>query len=94
MPFRKGQPRPANAGRRPGSANKVTRDFRESLARLLNASNLDEMFADVPSEKRLELLGKLAEYVMPKLERTELTGADGKELKASVTIVYPKDGGE
>ena len=86
MPFQKGQPRPRNAGRRKGSANRVTRDFREALTRLLNASDLDEMFADVPAERRLEVLGKLAEYVFPKLGRTELTGADGAKLSVSVQI--------
>lgn len=34
MPFPKGQPRPANAGRRKGTPNKATRAVREFLAEL------------------------------------------------------------
>ena len=35
--FQKGEPRPANAGRRPGSQNKVTRDFKAAVAAVFNA---------------------------------------------------------
>lgn len=94
MPFQKGQPRPAKAGRRPGSANKTTVELREAFKRLLDhaSPNFVAWLDEIPDpEKRFEICSKFSEYLLPKLGRTELTGADGKELKASVTIVYPKD---
>lgn len=35
MPFEKGQPRPANAGRRKGTLNVATLEFKDTLARIL-----------------------------------------------------------
>jgi hypothetical protein len=36
MPFKKGEPRLPNAGRKKGDVNKVTKAFNEALARLLD----------------------------------------------------------
>ena len=68
-------------GRQKGTPNKATADFKAALTRLLNASNLDELFEAVPPERRLETLGKLAEYVFPKQSRTEVTGKGGGPLE-------------
>jgi hypothetical protein len=72
-------------GRAPGQPNKVTKEFRETVAALLsdNAVNvavwLDKVAngaGDVKPDpaKALDLIAKLAEYGAPKLNRTELSG--------------------
>lgn len=63
------------AGRPPGP-NKVSREFRDTVRRLLedNADNvsvwLEQVAANDPN-KALDTLAKLAEYATPKLARTE-----------------------
>lgn len=69
-------------GRPKGVPNKVTREFRETVRKLLedNADNvaiwLKEVAADDPA-KALDMLAKLAEFAAPKLGRIEHTGAGG-----------------
>lgn len=77
-------------GRKQGSPNKVTTEFRAVITSLLeaNAENYSVWLAEVSKEdpaKALELVAKLAEYAAPKLARTELTGRDGGaiEVRAS-----------
>lgn len=79
-------------GRRPGSPNKATKEFRDTVTRLLsdNASNVALWLEQVASgngdpdkadpAKALDLLAKLAEYAAPKLARTEVTGENGGPL--------------
>lgn len=64
-------------GRKAGVPNKVTTDFKAAVVKLLNTSNIEKLFKDVPPERRLDVLAKLAEYAFPKLGRTEVTGKDG-----------------
>lgn len=77
-------------GRKPGSPNRVTTEFRETVQRLLdeNRDNLTKWLsqvaegdaaADLKADpgKALDLMAKLAEFAAPKLQRTELTGAGG-----------------
>jgi hypothetical protein len=84
-------------GRPKGAANKSTTIVRDAIAKLLerNAGNMDtwlqlvaygdESLGVKPApDKALDLLQKLAEYHIPKLARTELTGADGGDVKVSV----------
>ncbi len=72
-------------GRPAGIHNKVTTEFKEALNNLLECCSpkilhwLELVAAEDPS-KALDHLGKLAEYVHPKLARTELTAAGGKDL--------------
>lgn len=79
-------------GRQPGSPNKATKEFRDTVTRLLsdNAENVATWLADVATggkdptkadpAKALDLLAKLAEFAAPKLGRTELTGKDGAPI--------------
>ena len=77
-------------GRPPGSVNKATKTFRETVSRLLedNAENVSKWLLEVaegnpdkdirPDPKgALTLLAQMAEYATPKLNRTEVTGEDG-----------------
>ena len=74
-------------GRPPGSVNKATKTFRETVSRLLedNAENVGKWLQDVaegditrdvkPDPKgALDLMAKLAEFAAPKLARTEVVG--------------------
>lgn len=76
--------RPPNAGkgRVKGVPNKLTREFRETIQKLLdeNRDNVSIWLSRVADEdpgKALELLARLAEYAAPKLARTEITGGGG-----------------
>lgn len=80
---RKGSPK--TGGRQPGTPNKITKEFRETVKNLLedNADNVGIWLTQVangtddtkPDPKgALDLLSKLAEFASPKLARTELTG--------------------
>ena len=77
-------------GRPPGSVNKATKTFRDTVTRLLedNAENVSKWLTEVAEgseEKELKadpkaaltLLAQMAEYATPKLNRTEVTGEDG-----------------
>jgi len=79
-------------GRVAGVPNKSTKEFRDTVAKLLsdNADNVAMWLARVAEgdgdvkpdpAKALDLLAKLAEYAAPKLNRTELTGKDGGEIQ-------------
>lgn len=79
-------------GRQPGSLNRATREFRDTVTKLLtdNADNVALWLADVANgkgdvkpdpAKALDLLAKLAEFAAPKLGRTELTGKDGGPIE-------------
>jgi hypothetical protein len=72
----------AGPGRPKGLPNRSTQIVREAIANLLerNAGNMDRWLNEVAQDdpyKALDLMNKLSEYHIPKLARTELTGADG-----------------
>lgn len=93
-------------GRQPGSLNKATIEFRQTIQALLdeNRSNVGKWLAMVAEgdpvneikpdpAKALDLLSKLAEFAAPKLGRTEHVGADGGPVlfaKVVREIVDPK----
>lgn len=67
---------PKWGGRNKGSENKVTKDIREAF-KLLVERNLDKMeedIAKVKPEQRLTFIINLAEYILPKLQRTIIVG--------------------
>lgn len=77
-------------GRPKGAVNKSTSIVKEAIARLLerNVDNMDLWLEQVAKDdpyKALDLMNKLCEYHVPKLARTELTGADGGAVEHSVT---------
>ena len=78
-------------GRPKGIPNKTTRDVREAIALLAESTVgqvegwLKAVAAEDPA-KALDLWLKLVEYHVPKLARTEMTGANGGPVITS----YPK----
>lgn len=73
-------------GRQPGSVNKVTADVRAAFAELLqaNAAKLNGWLTRVGRDdpgRALDIVAKLAEYHIPKLTRTELSGPSGGPIR-------------
>ena len=94
-------------GRVAGTPNKATTEFRMTVQALLddNRENVGRWLTLVAEgdgtdkgapdpAKALDLLAKLAEYAAPKLNRTEVTGADGGpvETVTRVELVPMPDG--
>jgi hypothetical protein len=83
-------------GRPKGAPNRVTMEIREAYQRLVegNLENmttwLTQVAADDP-EKAFDLMIKLSEYVIPKLARQEVTGADGEDLFKNVKFEFGPD---
>lgn len=74
--FEKGLPRPIGAGRKAGTPNKVTSEFKDTISELVSGNKdklqiwLDDVAKDDPA-KAFDLLIKMMEFVIPKLSRTE-----------------------
>jgi hypothetical protein len=96
--FKKGEKRPYQ-GRPKGTPNKVTKEFRETVQRLLddNAENVGRWLTLVAEgdgtdkgapdpAKALDLLAKLAEFAAPKLNRTEHTGEGGGPVETVTRV--------
>ena len=80
-------------GRPKGKPNNVTRDVREAYQNLveMNLENMSHWLAAVASdnpEKAMTLMLSLSEYVIPKLARQEITGADGTDLFKDVAFSF------
>ena len=72
-------------GRKKGTPNKATQETREAFKNLLemNTPNMIgwmERVAEKDPARALSLCSELAEYVVPKLNRTEITAKDGKDF--------------
>jgi len=75
----------AKMGRPKGSTNVKNNRFKANLNHLLEKSSDDMLrwlneIADTDPKGALDSVTKLAEYVYPKIQRTEHTGKDGEQL--------------
>lgn len=83
---------PKTGGRKKGVQNKTTADFKESLNKLLQLSApkmiqwMDRVAAKDPG-KALEQIGKLAEYVHPKLSRAQIGNDPENPLPPTIVAV-------
>ena len=74
--YEKGIPRPLKAGRKAGTPNKATSEFKDTISELVSGNQeklqiwLDKVAKDDPA-KAFDLLIKMMEFVIPKLSRTE-----------------------
>ena len=92
MPFEPGQS--GNPSGRPkGAAGKSTAKIKEAYHKLLE-SNLDNMsqwlaeVADDNPRQAVELILKLSEYIVPKLAKQEVVGADGEDLFKNIKFEF------
>ena len=96
MPFKGGDENINRAGRPKGKPNKTTKHIREAYQKLTE-DNLDNMTlwlqqiaADDPA-KAMDTMISLSEYILPKLARTEMTGADGDDLFKNIKFEFGPD---
>jgi hypothetical protein len=88
--FKKGEKRPG-AGRPKGLPNKTTVLAREAISRFVDGNAdrlqgwLDEIAADQGPAAAFKCFSDLLEYHVPKLARTEVTGADGGPQELKIT---------
>ncbi len=80
-------------GRTKGQTNKTTAEIRDAYQKLVedNLTNMTEWLkqvADQNPERAMDLMLKLSEYMIPKLARQEVTGADGKDLFKNITFEF------
>lgn len=89
--------REKTGGRTKGTPNKVNREFRETVRKLLdeNADNVGTWITQVAKghgenkadpAKALDLLAKLAEFAAPKLGRVEHVGNEGGPVQTVTRI--------
>ena len=82
--------REKTGGRKAGTPNKTTAEIREAFNELISLnlpklSNwLDRVAADDP-EKALDIIIKFSDFIIPKLQRTEIKGHLGIEQIKSFT---------
>lgn len=90
--FKPGQSGNPN-GRPKGSPNKVADEIKLAFAQLLQ-NNVDQLglwitqVAERDPAKALEIYTKISERFVPQLARTEITGAEGRDLFQNVTFNF------
>ena len=80
-------------GRQKGTGNKDVAPIREKFQQLLDNYSIEEMTKDLKQlepNDRLKIITGLAEFVVPKLQRTDLTG----ELEVAQSQVFRINGKE
>jgi hypothetical protein len=86
-----------NPGKPKGAVAKVTADVRETIKAALGGVTSDKLSQKLNSlegKDYIDAVTKLAEYVIPKLARTQLAADDAGDGRVSVTLNLggpPKD---
>ena len=86
MGFKKGETRPEGAGRKPGSANLVTRQMREML-RSAAEGNMDRFLEELDTlhgEKYVNAYLTMCKFVMPTLQAVKVD--DANSATRSITL--------
>ena len=83
-------------GRPKGAGNKVTNKIKEAYQMLVenNLDNMTEWLGEIAErnpKEAMELMLKLSEYIIPKLARQEVVGADGKDLFDNMKFEFGPD---
>lgn len=91
MGFQKGKGK--TGGRSTGTPNKTTEQLRAFWQLLLeeNEEKIKKELKSLEGRDFLDAIFKMTEYVIPKLQRTEITGADGDELNIIFRIATEQD---
>lgn len=94
-PVPKKRPQP-KGGSRAGIPNRATSAAREAIARFVDGNVgrlqgwLDEIAEKDGPLVAFQCVERVLEYHVPKLQRSELTGADGKDLTIAWPVAPPK----
>ena len=96
MGFKPGDPNINRAGKKPGTQNRTTKAVREAYQKLTedNLDNMSIWLSQIASEdpsKAMDLMLRLSEYIIPKLARQEITGAEGQDLFKDVKFKFGPD---
>jgi len=89
----KGRPRPPGSGKKKGTENRTTREFKEALNHFIENSQDDLLgwLREIEQpDKRIDCFVKIAEFVYPKLARTDITSKDEKINTPSVIMYMPE----
>lgn len=83
MPFREGDKKPDNSGRKPGTPNVITKAVRDRLAEFIDATTgrMIQIANDSDDKIFTELYLDILEYIIPKLSRSEIK-AEVNEMTA------------
>lgn len=93
MPFEKGHKK--QGGREKGQGNKDLEPIRKAFKDFVegNLEQVQKDYNDLKTAKdRLYFILNIAEYCIPKLQRTELTGKDGKDFPITGFNYIPPNG--
>jgi len=91
MPFEKGKQK--TGGRAKGTPNVANRDLREVVRALVedNAEQVRQDLAALDPKERVSAWLKLAEFLLPKLQRTEATHEIQQAPGKTIVIELPCD---
>jgi hypothetical protein len=86
----KGAPKPPGSGKKKGTQNKTTREFKEAINHFIehNQEKLLDWMEQIESpDRRIDLFLKVCEFAYPKLARTDIT-SQGEKLQAPQLVIY------
>jgi hypothetical protein len=91
MPFQKGHSGNPN-GKPKGSANKTTIELRETFQKILkkNIRQIQSDLQQLEPKDRLRIILQMSEFIIPKLQRTQLAG--GENIHSEENFIILSDG--